>query len=496
MGEPQKNKRQDLNVNSKSKSEMDEKRKFRRNSIAVTIVIAVLVIFSALIKSDLMYSKFAAVKVGSYSYTAADFNYQYYSTYYRTYNSISSTYGELASSIIDTSKPLNQQPYSEDKTWADYFKEEALSNLQQISILENAAKAEGYTLTDSDKDAINSTIEGYKGTYKSSGYSSLKAFLEANFGKGVTEKVFRSNLERQYLVSGYYNKMMAAKTYTNEELDSYYNANKDKFDSFTYRQYFVSGAADEANGITADTAMASAKAIADKIVAAKNESDFNKLVYANAPDASKESYKDGAGTLKNSQTSSSFTTGTSDWLLDGSRALGNATVIESTNGYYVLFFISRSDNSYKLKDVRHILISPAASTTDEEKAKADADAKAKAQEIYTKWLSGDKSESSFAALATENSTDTGSEGGYYEVHKGQMVEPFETWAFDQNRKPGDSGIVQTTYGYHIMYFVGEGELYRYTLARDDKKTSDYNTWFENQQNSFEVKQTSFMRFAA
>jgi hypothetical protein len=39
-----------------------------------------------------------------------------------------------------------------------------------------------------------------------------------------------------------------------------------------------------------------------------------------------------------------------------------------------------------------------------------------------------------------------------------MVAEFENWCFDESRKPGDTGIVQTTYGYHVMYFVEEEGL--------------------------------------
>ncbi len=40
-----------------------------------------------------------------------------------------------------------------------------------------------------------------------------------------------------------------------------------------------------------------------------------------------------------------------------------------------------------------------------------------------------------------------------------MVDAFENWCFDANRNPGDTGIVETTYGYHVMYFQGENLPY-------------------------------------
>ena len=35
-----------------------------------------------------------------------------------------------------------------------------------------------------------------------------------------------------------------------------------------------------------------------------------------------------------------------------------------------------------------------------------------------------------------------------------MVKEFEAWCFDSARKYGDTGLVKSTYGYHIMFFVG------------------------------------------
>lgn len=113
-------------------------------------------------------------------------------------------------------------------------------------------------------------------------------------------------------------------------------------------------------------------------------------------------------------------------------------------------------------NVRHILITPEDAdgdkvSTDEEKAAA----KAKAEELLNQFLS-DPSEQNFASLASEESEDPGSKekGGLYEdVYPGQMVASFNDWCFDASRQPGDTGIVETDYGYHIMYFVSQADTY-------------------------------------
>ncbi len=46
-------------------------------------------------------------------------------------------------------------------------------------------------------------------------------------------------------------------------------------------------------------------------------------------------------------------------------------------------------------------------------------------------------------------------GLYTDIAKGQMVENFENWCFDDSRTYGDYGIVETEFGYHLMFYVSD-----------------------------------------
>ncbi len=125
-------------------------------------------------------------------------------------------------------------------------------------------------------------------------------------------------------------------------------------------------------------------------------------------------------------------------------------------------------------DVRHILLQPQGGTEGEDGTTTYSDAeweacRQAANEVLNTWLSGAQTEEAFSELAKTHSTDPGSQtaGGLYEdVVKGQMVEPFENWCFDAARKTGDYGIVETSYGCHVMYFV-RSELLWPVTARED-----------------------------
>ena len=127
----------------------------------------------------------------------------------------------------------------------------------------------------------------------------------------------------------------------------------------------------------------------------------------------------------------------------------------------------------KYVDVRHVLIMPEIDSTDADgnavaSEESWAKAQMKAQDILNQYLAGDKTEESFGALANEHTADGNDvngdgipDGGLYtDVYKGQMVPEFEAWCFEDARVAGDTGLVKTTYGWHIMYFVGSRPVWK------------------------------------
>ena len=126
-------------------------------------------------------------------------------------------------------------------------------------------------------------------------------------------------------------------------------------------------------------------------------------------------------------------------------------------------------------NVRHVLFTPQGGTTDEATGAITysdeewADCEAEAQNVLNAWSKGECDEESFAAMANSYSQDPGSNtnGGLYEnVQQGQMVAEFDAWCFDEKREPGHYGIVKTSYGYHLMYFVARTPIWEYYAEQD------------------------------
>ena len=208
-----------------------------------------------------------------------------------------------------------------------------------------------------------------------------------------------------------------------------------------------------------------------------------------------------SSTAYTDQQYASVSTTVRDWITDSARKEGDKTVIANTTtstdddgnetkttlGYYAVFFTGSNDNTFPLVNVRHILIKFEGGTTDsttgtttysdEEKNAA----KQKAEEILDEWMSGDATEDSFAALANEKSDDgDGTTGGLYEnVYPGQMVSSFNDWCFDESRQTGNTGIIESQYGYHVMYFVGKSDTtYRDYQIETELRNTDTQEWYD------------------
>lgn len=145
----------------------------------------------------------------------------------------------------------------------------------------------------------------------------------------------------------------------------------------------------------------------------------------------------------------------------------------------------KKDGTYTV-DVRHILVMIDNIAAEMEKDEGDADTQteegeeteeeedeftqaqweaclAAAQKIYDEYLAGELTEERFGELANEYSDDNNgnvTNGGIYTyVAEGDMVEDFNSWCFEEGRQPGDTDIVKTQFGYHVMYFVGSEETW-------------------------------------
>ncbi len=457
---------------TKELSPAEKAKKKKRNYAIAKVVVAlcvVLCIVLTVFEMGFTYRTLKAVDVDGTEYSVAEYNWLYTNSLYEVYNNLYQTYGELAAYFLNPQTPLDEQDYTDEQTWADYIEEYTQNSVIELTALYNAGKEAGFELEQEVIDGIDAEWEDMKAIAAGSGYSA-NDYAELNYGRGVNEKVFKDMYTRYLYAMSYAEYVVENEEVSSDDIDAYYAEHADDFDSISYKSYFVSGTAEE--GEDADAAMEAAKAEAEEVKEGSKEVTFTESNYV-AKSRVPETY--------------------SEWLLDEARTAGDIEVFESETGYYVIEFVEENDIHYNTVDVRHILVTPTEETED-----AKAAALVAAETYMQEWKDLGGTEEAFGEVAKEHSNDgSASVGGLYEnVYKGQMVAEFEDWCFDSERKTGDCEIIETTYGYHVMYFVGEAEEY-YDYAVDNViRNVRYNDFMDSIVEGLEPAELMGYRFIA
>ena len=505
-------------VTEKQMAEHKQDKELRMYTIGFTVVMALVLVIAIVAgsmqlisNSGLKEKKTIAYTVGDHKISSAEFNYFYTDTV----NNFMNQYGSYASIFgLDTTLPLDQQYKDEAKTltWADDFIASAKESAKAVYSMADEAKAHDHSLSQEEKDAIGGAMDNLELYGQMNGLGSGEKYLKAIYGNGSTMESYRAYLETSMLADTYRAAYAESLNYEDAQLREHEKDNYDQYSSFSYNQYYLpadkflqGGTTDEEGNVTfsqeeKDASVKACEEAAKELTSDKvmKAADMDKLIAAMPMNKDVEG---AASTYYDHSDYRNMPADIASWLADSSRKAGDKTYIanQSTTqdeegkdvthigGYTVLMFESRDDNKEILPNVRHILVSYEGGTTDENGMTTYSDeekaaAKEKAEELLKKFESGEKTEDAFAALATENTMDPGSKenGGLYEnVYRGQMVPTFNDWVFEDGRKTGDTGIVATEYGYHVMYFCGDGSLsYRDSMIRSELQQADMDAWYQ------------------
>ena len=324
----------------------------------------------------------------------------------------------------------------------------------------------------------------------------LQDYLKQLYGSNMTKKIFQGILKDTIIASHYQQDYIDSLTYTDDELQKYYEENKNSFDVANYEMITFNGAAASTKDADGNTVQPTEEESAAALQKAKD-----------AANAALEQVKGGEllakvakdyepiGTYSHPEAGTYSGNAATKWVFDESRQEGDTEIVENGTSIYLLVFHSRTRNDYNTVDVRHILFKVDTTGLDSKaedyQAKLEelkAGKKQEAENALQAWKDGDATEDSFAALANELSDDTGSNtnGGLYkQVYKGQMVTGFNDWCFDESRKAGDTGIVANDatggsyIGYHVMYFVGEDIPAWQVSVKNALISSDYAAWLDS-----------------
>ena len=491
-------------------------------AIAIAAVIIGLNVWNFVKDSGFVERRTVAINTENFSVSEAQMSYYFYSQYQSLYNSLASygmdpsTYGIVAGQSLKT----QQCRFDTSKTWFQYFMETAMTSVQEQLALCEAAKAAGMSLTDDDHAEIEATLEALEETAKAQGIS-LKQYIKGNYGTVVSVGDIEKAMELELLARRYLESEIDKVDVSDKAIQAIYDKDTDKYDTADYLTFTVDfndiydilikenkdedktesdDKTETEEGEEADTAD-------DKTESEDDEDELDPEVKANAVEIAKKYAKKFAESkgkysyekvleqyyvevMKMTEETATKTISEGKHIVEGAHykegdeqlawIFGKDDAkVEVKEGsvksftekeehdheegddesaladIYTIVLVTRPRGTVEgvsNVDVRHILFS-------NETYENDAEVK----KIYEQWKSDGAKEDGFAKLAREYSEDDGSKfnGGLYEgVGKDQMVEEFNDWIFDEARKTGDHGIVKTSYGWHIMYYVGGCEAWQ------------------------------------
>lgn len=486
--------------------------------IAIVAITVSALAVRAVNNSGILLKNTIAASIGDKEMNTVELNYYYndainefYNSFYEQYNTSADAY--LESMGLNVKEPLDEQYFDEEakQTWADYFVEAAINNAKSDYTFYDMAVADNFQLPEEDQAELDNTIE-HMGTYATIyGYSNTSQYMRAMYGSGANVDSYREYCERKAIAAAYIHEHEHSLKYEDAEIREFEKDNINKYNSYTYQSAYLSytdfregGKEDEKGNKTYteeenDAGRNLMKLAAEQLATCKTLDELKEML----PTIKVNEDSQLAINEYKNQLHSDVSAEVANWLAADERKEGDIAAIANTatstdaegnettinNGYYVVYFVSKNDNAEPMSNVRHLLVKFEGGEVDEESNEAvyseeeKVAAKKKADEYLKTWKEGKADEESFIELVKQYSDDTSAEdGGLFEninPHS-QYVPNFLNWSISPDRKKGDAEVIETEFGYHVMYYVGDTELtYRDYMITNELSAKDQQEWYES-----------------
>ena len=479
-----------------------------------------------------------AATVGDQKFTVPQLTY-YYNAQINNKRQEAQMYQQFGlQSDYNTELAPEEQYYDEAEgvTYADYFLDQALEALRRDTMLVSEAKAAGATLSNAGLASVADNLDALHMYSTQSGYSE-SAYLKLLYGQYMTKSMFKELLSNSILANEYAQTKQKEFTYSEDQLNTYYEEHKADLDSYDYSYCYINGQAQSTTDEDGNTvepteeetaaALAEAKAKADAMVAAiQGGYSFNDAAVENLDEEAAEPFKDADYNHSVSVLGQNLDNSYKAWLQDEARVAGEVASLESGSGYYVVQFLGRekSEDTYQTINYRNILV--LSETTDTEVPVTDASAvtdenadteeatetqtvslpseeqlaaaKEKAEGLLSDFEAGDKSAESFGTLAEANSDDevTKADGGLNEgANKSDLSADLSDWLFAADRKAGDTTVLEykddsgRVMGYQILFVGSLGDTAWRYAATTALQSAYYEDWFTETEENYPAELT-------
>lgn len=340
----------DLKMKRRKEEEEKEKKSwFRFRAACLAVVLAVVVAIVASIGIS-VYDRYSAlhgtyISVGGHDLTKVEYDYHFATAV----NNYMAAYGSFVSLMgFDPSVDPDTQPYpgNEKMTWKDYFDQITVEQIRQAKALADDAAANGFVYDDTTALAdfdTNFASAAEEASMSVSEYYSM-------YGEYATQERLRPFVKESLLVDAYYEDLLEQKKPTEEEIQAYYEENKQNYDTVDYRMiYFAADIEEGADEAAVSAAMEEIRKKAEEMAERRKDGeDFEELCVEYADEDRKENYGgETEGSYLEKVRNYSVPDVAEGWLFDESRRAGDLSTFadEDSNRYYVVEYLNRDNDS-------------------------------------------------------------------------------------------------------------------------------------------------------
>ena len=457
-----------------------------RLTAAVILLFALCLFGARVVRSDWYLRHASVMTVNGHKLTATDYNFYFYRAYYEYLNNTDDSIPGIGDKP-DRNRPLAEQPineqFGEETTWLDFFNTRAETLLRRTYYYYDLALKNGFELSgDQESDIDYDFQEKIWFEAEEIEKVGIGDYLEMNYGRGMTEEIYRKNLRILFTARFYMEEYAATIPIPAEELAAYYNSHENEYAIVTYRLFYLSGKADTEAEQTDKMALAETR-IRELAATVTDEASFVALAEEYSAYNDSLSYWEGASREYCEQirfARAAFR----EWFAAPERKNGDVEIARGANGWYAAMFLDRSDNDYPAVDLCYFTIT-------------DKDAAGKAGEFIKLWREGERTKDSFFTLSGDTRDIDYSKPHqhvssitYREQTLSDVPEEMRAWCFARERAHGDVECFPRGDGsVYVVFFDEYGRRASDVLAYTDLSREQFNREHAAAMDSVEIKHT-------
>ncbi len=492
-----------------------------------------------------------AAKVGDASVNAPEWAYYFYSTYMQMVSEAQQAaayYQQMQQTLpvgtaVDTTVSAFGQPWKDPDTkkdiqLEDYLRKQTNERLKNLMALYQEAKKIKLKLSDEEQKKIDDAIAELKVSAGKQGVGA-STYLTMNYVPGINLAKYRSIQEKGSLANAFSEKKVEEfrAKYTDAKLKAEYDKDPQQHLNVSLRVFTnFSTAKLQADGDESKEALAKRQAESDAkakkdaeefLAALTDEASFLTLADKYAKQAATPNYSADVATaryLADKEMLAGYKKGgatpIADWAYDTARKAGDKAVIQTDNGYLVVYLVIPA---YQVSTVDYYSISvnfPTPAEGEELTAAQKTATKTEAEGIVKEWQKAGGTLGDFAALAQKraeaNKTEedkAAEEDAQAEKKPAGLTEqaaPAEgtegtalnQWLYRPERKERDHAVIETDAGYVFVVFDKqhmEGDRPDYiwmTKLTNEHVEKDYDAYLKELIKNYPLNENAFgMKFA-